>query len=177
MKFKAQLTAMRIDLAGYREELDKTLRAEIAHGLMAWLDSVLNEIPSWSGASRATFVALAEKIGMHVPITTTPNARVMAGDRVGRGVVSGAASRLNLNDPPGHYTFEYHTDLPWLVWNEYHDANVEPDETKWPPPAKLLKPGPYEFQAKGAAAFRSATKNVSLPRVGPFIHGTKYKVG
>ena len=33
----------------------------IAQALMAWLEAVLAEIPVWSGASRATFVKLADR--------------------------------------------------------------------------------------------------------------------
>ena len=39
--------------------------------------------------------------------------------------------KLNLNEPPGHYTFTYQTSLPHLIWNEYHNANTDPDPTKW----------------------------------------------
>ena len=52
-------------------------------------------------------------------------------------------ARSQTDKTKGVYTFTYSTTLPWLVWNEYHDANVDPDPTKYPPPAKLKKPGPY----------------------------------
>ena len=40
----------------------------IAQALMVWLEAVLAEIPVWSGASRATFVKLAQQIGYDLPV-------------------------------------------------------------------------------------------------------------
>lgn len=166
MKFTGQIAAPRIDLIGYRTALDKAMREAIAQAVMEWLNRVLEEIPDWTGASRATFVKLASTIGMNV---THKDTRSFMGDSESQG-------KLNLNEPPGHYTFTYQTSLPHLIWNEYHDANTDPDPTKYPPPAKLWKPGPYEFQAKGLMAFVNFAKSVDLPSVAPFITSTKITV-
>jgi hypothetical protein len=168
MKFTAQFNAPRLNLSDYRMALDRAMREAISQALMEWLNRVLDEIPDWTGASRATFVKLAESIGMGV----THNL-----GRAGQGIASSLGSKLELDTPPGHYTFTYQTTLPWLIWNEYHNANEEPDPTKYPPPAKLHKPGPYEFQAKGLMAFIQFAKSVDLPAVGPFIVSKKVRVG
>jgi hypothetical protein len=46
---------------------------------------------------------------------------------------------------------------------------VDPDPTKYPPPAKLHKPGPYGFQLKGVDAFQQVADRVRLPRVAPYV--------
>src|SRR5271157_1935830 len=176
MKFKAQFVAPRFDVSGYRDALNKAMTEAISKALMEWLDSVLEKIPEWSGASRATFSTLAGTIGMAIPSSPTASAMSTVGSRVGEGIMSSAGSKLSLNEPPGQYTFTYQSNLPWLVWNEYNNANENPDPTKWPPPAVLLRPGPYESQAKGLMTFRQSSKGVSLPAAGPFCIGKKIKV-
>jgi hypothetical protein len=121
-------------------------------------------------------VKLAQTIGMNVPISPTPTALGSVGDRTSEGQNS-SQGKLNLDTPPGYYTFMYQTSLPHLIWNEYHNANQDPDETKWPKPALLLTPGPYEFQAKGLMAFMQFAKSVDLPAVRPFVQVKKIKAG
>ncbi len=176
MKFQGKFAVPRLDLAGYRAALDKRMREAIAQGVMEWLNAVLDKIPDWSGASRATFVKLAQTIGMNVPISPTPTAMGSVGDRSSEGQ-NNSQGKLNLDTPPGRYTFKYQTSLPHLIWNEYHNANQDPDETKWPKPALLLNPGPYEFQAKGLMAFMQFAKSVDLPAVRPFVQVKKIKAG
>jgi len=168
MKFTAQFAAPRIDIAGYRAALDRHMREALTQAVMHWLGHVLDVVPCWSGASRATFQRLASTIEVRVPISPVTN------DRISQGFAE-SEGKLNLDEPPGCYTFTYRTSLPWLVWNEYHNANSEPDATKWPPPAKLLQPGPYEFQAKGYLAFIDFAKSVDLPDVAPFIKANQIK--
>ncbi len=182
MKFTGKFFDVWIDLDGYQAALDTAMREIMAQAVMEWLSAVLDEIPFWSGASRATFVKLAETIGMSVPAVASvlPGSRGGAlhtvGDRTSLGQEN-SQGKLNFNEPPGFYTFTYQTSLPHLIWNEYHNANQEPDETKWKPPALLLKPGPYEFQAKGLIAFNRFAKGVVLPSVAPFVRGTRMEVG
>jgi hypothetical protein len=171
MKCTGKFAAPRIDLDGYRAVLDKAMRETLAQALVEWLTRVLEEIPSWSGASRATFALLADTIGMSVPNAPATNSRI------GQGMSESIGSKLSVNEPAGHYTFTYQTTLPWLIWNEYNDANVDPDPTKWPPPAVLKKPGPYEFQAKGLVAFLHFADGVRLPSVKPFIKAKTIKAG
>lgn len=159
MKFTHSFRAPRINVDAYKKALDKHMREALAQGLMEWLDACLLEIPNWTGASRATFWRLGETIGMSVGAS---------GSRVAIGHAAGSGS-LNADSDKGVYTFTYGTTLPWLIWNEYHNANVDPDPTKYPPPAKLRKPGPYHFQEKGAKAFQKYAQSVSLPKVGPYV--------
>ena len=168
MKFKAEFIVPKIDMASV-SLIDETLKEAISQAVMEWLNAVLGLIPVWSGASRATFKKLASIIGMNVPVDM---ASVTSREGIGESLSSG---KVSFNDPPAVYTFEYSTELPWLIWNEYHNANEDPDPTKWPPPAKLKRPGPYEFQQRGYLAFVQFAKTVVLPDI-RLKAGTKIKV-
>lgn len=167
MKFTHIYWAPRLDLTGYKKALDAAMREVLAQGLMAWLEAVVAEVPVWSGASRATFVKIASRIGASVPIGGAP----AAVDRTAMGMAA-STGEMVMDANSGLYVFKYGTDLPWLVWNELHNANVDPDPTLF---AKLKKPGPYEFQVKGAAAFLHNTSHVSLPVVAPHIRSTRVR--
>ena len=68
----------------------------------------------------------------------------------------------------GRYVFTVPTTLPWLIINEYFDA------TQWG--FHLKKPGPYDFQKKGQAAFRKFAETVRLPDPFECLKSTKIKV-
>lgn len=166
MRFTASLAAPSLDVAGYRKALHAHMQAMIAQGLMEWLEAVLAKIPVWSGASRATFIPLASRIQFNIPISP----KVI--DRRGVGIAS-AAGPLEIDEEKGRYAFEYRTWLPWLVWNEYHNANVDPDPGLF---ARLLKPGPYNFQVKGYEAFKQFSQKVDLPAVSRYVKSVRVKV-
>ena len=63
----------------------------------------------------------------------------------------------------------YTTSLPWLIINEYFDA------TQWG--FHLKKPGPYDFQAKGLAAFLKFAEKVRLPDPFSCLKFAQIKVG
>ena len=170
MKFTYSFNCPRIDVDRYRSELDKKMREAVAQAVLEWLDAVLMEIPTWSGASRATFIKLGMQIGMNIPVEPAAGnwkhglftSRV---DRRGDGL-SQSTGKVDCDASKGRYVFIYGTTLPWLIWNEYHNANVEPDATLF---YKVIKEGPYNFQTKGAEAFKRFAETVELPRVAPFV--------
>jgi hypothetical protein len=166
MRFTASLAVPTLDLQGYRKALHAHMQEALAHAIVTWLAAVLEEIPVWSGASRATFIPLASRIQFNIPITP----RVI--DRRGVGIAS-AGGELEIDEEKGRYAFEYRTWLPWLVWNEYHNANVDPDPGLF---GKLLRPGPYNFQVKGYEAFKRFSQSVDLPAVAPYVRSTRIKV-
>jgi hypothetical protein len=174
MKFTAQFSIPRIDVAAYQSALHAHMSDMIAHALMVWLEAVLAEIPVWSGASRATFVKLAQQIGYSLPVAP---AAVSAAhglftsriDRTGRGEASSDGGVVT-NQQTGEYSFTYSTTLPWLIWNEYHNANIEPDPTLF---YRLIKEGPYNFQAIGARAFLRFADRVDLPPVKPYVQAER----
>lgn len=170
MKFTARLSAPRIDVAAYHNALDRHMSDLIAQAAMVWLEAVLAEIPVWSGASRATFVKLANAIGHSLPVAPAAvnTAHGLFTSRIDRTGMGQAASdgEVVADKNTGEYTFTYSTTLPWLIWNEYHNANVEPDPTLF---YRLIEPGPYNFQIIGARAFLRFADNVALPPVGPHV--------
>lgn len=169
MKFTHSFRSPRIDVERYRTELDKRMREAVAQAVMEWLDAVLLEIPVWSGASRATFVKLAAQIGMGVPIAAgNSGSLVNRLDRRGEGVAQSTGT-VEYDKDRGRYAFVYGTTLPWLIWNEYHNANSDPDPTLF---YRVLKEGPYGFQAKGEEAFKRYAETVELPRVAPYVKPT-----
>jgi hypothetical protein len=167
MKFKYSYRSPQIDLVSYKKELDKTMRELLALGLASWLEAVIAEVPLWSGASRATFLKVASEIGYPVPVGGGPAPL----DRIGIGQ-SASTGELVADIESGLYTFTYGTSLPWLIWNEYHNANFEPDPTLF---GRLKNPGPYNFQVKGAAAFVHATGDASLPLVAPYVRSKRVR--
>ena len=165
MKFAAQFSVPRIDVAAYQSALHSHMSDMIAQAVLSWLEAVLAEIPVWSGASRATFKKLADSISYSLPIAPT----VM--DRTGRGEACGDGGMV-ANKETGEYSFTYSTTLPWLIWNEYHNANVEPDPTLF---GRLIKEGPYNFQAVGARAFLAFADKVDLLPVAPYVTAQRVK--
>ena len=176
MKFTAQLSMPRIDVAAYRAALDRHMSDVIAQAVLVWLEAVMAEIPVWSGASRATFVKLASAIGHSLPVAP---AAVSAAhglftsriDRTGMGQATSDGG-VTADKQTGEYSFTYSTTLPWLVWNEYHNANVEPDPTLF---YRVLKEGPYNFQAVGARAFLRFADKVDLLPVKPHVVAVSVK--
>jgi hypothetical protein len=166
MKFTGTLSKPHLDLTAYRKVLDKHLREALAQALMEWLEATVlampEGLPVWSGATRATFLALARHIEYDIPIAPMAPSREAQGE----------SQSLGLYDPgektPWHYTFTYVTTLPWLLVNEYFDAR------QWGFPLK--HPGPYEFQAKGQVAFRRLAESVHLPDPFEFVQSRKIKV-
>jgi hypothetical protein len=162
VKFKPSYKTAQLNLDGYKKLLDGQMREALAVGLAAWLDATATEVPVWSGASRATFLKVASQIGYPVPIDG-----ISVADRTAIGQAA-SKGELVADIESGLYTFTYATNLPWLIWNEYHDATVEPDPLKGCT-LPLRKPGPYQFQVKGTAAFLHNTGDTALPAVAPHI--------
>ena len=176
MKFTAQFSVPRIDVSAYRNALDRHMKEAISQALLIWLEAVLAEIPVWSGASRATFQKLAGAVGYSLPVAPVAvnaahglfTSRI---DRTGMGQAS-SAGEMVADKKTGEYTFTYSTTLPWLIWNEYHNANVDPDPTLF---YRLIKEGPYNFQAIGARAFLRFSDDIDLLPVKPFMYGERVK--
>jgi hypothetical protein len=157
MRFTRVLKAPTLALQAYRKALDKHMREVAAKAATEWLNTVLREVPVWSGASQATFKRLADQIEYGLDIAPVAKSREAEG-------MAQSTGKLTATD--SIYAFEYGTSLPWLIWNEYHNANVDPDDTLF---AQVLKEGPYYFQVKGQIAFERFAETVTLPKVSPYI--------
>lgn len=165
MKFKVLFKAPRVDFGAYRKQLQDVLGDAIARAAFEWLGATTDAIPTWSGASLATFSHLASAVGLNLSIA--PVARV---NRINLGL-SNATGTLTTDAQKGIFQFEYSTSLQYLIFNEFNNANViRPPELFH----RLIQPGPYGFQKKGADAFEKAVKDVRLPD--PTFSVTTYRV-
>lgn len=164
MKFKGNLTSFNINVASYRRALHEELSEEITRLAFVWLDAVLAEIPTWSGASRATFLQLSHEISYSLSIDPVVTSRISFGQRHGTGKMTADAKK-------GLYTFEYTTDLKHLVHNEFNSPESDPNVFH-----RLKKPGPYHFQIKGEAAFRKEAATVRLPSLMKHLKKTKLRI-
>ncbi len=161
-------------MTSYMRALDAAMREAIAHGMFMYLQAVLARIPTWSGASRATFMQLASQISFNIPISPVAWS---GGGKHAKGTQHGAllnriplgesngTGRLIIDANSGQYHFEYTNSLEYLTFNEYHDANAGGDPKVF---SRLKNPGPYDFQGKGRAAFEADAKSARLPS--PFEH-------
>lgn len=165
MRFTSELSLIDLDLRGYERAVDRELTEKTKEAARSWLRTVLVIIPTWSGASRATFEDLASKVGFNVtygPQRSFKNRRPL-GRATGRGNVS----------REGHtWFFTYETDLRYLAYNEFNHVvfgqapNVFRREG-------LLNPTPYRFQEAGRKDFESFAQTVRLPSPFNFIRGRR----
>jgi len=164
MKFTGNLVQLKVDEPALRKAIHAELSNEIARLAFVWLEAVLSEIPVWSGASRATFMRLAREAGYSLAIDPVVKSRISFGQRHGTGKMSADAKK-------GIYSFEYTTDLKWLVHNEYNSPESDPAVFH-----KLKKPGPYNFQIKGRAAFRKEAATIRIPLSSKFLKKTTLRI-
>jgi hypothetical protein len=163
MKFTAAFQIPRLDGAKYAKILREQFTDHLTEAAVEWLGAVTPKIPVWSGASIATFLPLARAVSY--PLMIQPSL-LSRGSRVSLGL-DNAVGTFDVDEGKGEFTFTYSTTLAHLIWNEFNNANIHPDPTKWPPPAELITPGPYGFQGIGQEAFERYARGVTLPD--PFL--------
>ena len=166
MRFKGKLVSFDINMAKYKKKLHEQLLEDLGRVAFAWLDEVLAEIPEWSGASRATFLQLARKVGYSLNISPKVISREAFGAQHGQG-------SMTTDKAKGRYTFTYSTDLKWLVSNEYKHNTSKNDPSVF---HRLLRPGPYHFQKAGLAAFERESQGVRLPNPWKYLKLTNHRI-
>ena|SRR4030042_4783860 len=158
MKFTTNFQTLSFDLAAYERALTNHLVEENKRAGQVWIHAAVEQIPipTWSGASRATFQKLAEELGTSVPI----GPRMSREDRAPLGRALSTASGV-ITDTRNHfYGFMYSSNLRYLAYNEFNRA------VPGPPPqpfGRLRTPTPYHFQEKGLKAWVAFAKTVKLP--------------
>lgn len=154
MKWKAKLQSPRINMEAYQRTLHEEMSEVITRAAFAWLTSVLEQIPVWSGASHATFLQLSRQVGYTLSVSPRAMSRIPYGQSQGDGEI--------IADPvKGYYAFNYETTLKHLIYNEYNNANADPDPALF---YRLRQPGPYGFQQIGLRAYLEAIAGTELPR-------------
>lgn len=161
MRIKAQFQIPKLNLQQYAQQLRRQTVDAVAFGAYEWLDAATADIPTWSGASRATFLQLAKAVGHPFSIGTPAR---FAPNRFALGIGNSEGSFDA--ETPGKVTFTYATTLRHLIFNEFNNANLGGDPAVF---SRLLEPGPYRFQEKGATAYQRVIINFSLPDPRPFI--------
>jgi hypothetical protein len=134
-----------------------------------WINTAVSLIPVWTGASHATFIKLAGKIGQTFSVGGI-NMPGFVGPAEGQRASQGRLTTWN-----GVYVAEYSTTLWHLIYNEYNDGNANKEAAHVY--SRLIRPGPYGFQEQANAAFQAYTAaNVSLPSPWTYITLVNRKV-
>ena len=170
MRFKATFITPTLLIPEWKARVQREMQSALERGVIAWLAAATAPIPVWSGASRATFQALAARVNFVLSIDPTG-----LGSRLGVGPAGGAAAssgRFFGSPSKGEFFAEYRTSLEHLVFNEFNNANAGGDPKVF---SRLRSPGPYNFQAAGNAAFRQVVNGIRLP-FPKFRAGKKVKV-
>jgi hypothetical protein len=160
-----------IDMSLYRKKMLAYVREINKRAGRAWIKEVIKgtPIPTWSGASRATFTKLARDLGTVVPIgpIQAPTRRVGLGAASSKG--SGIIEDSSKNDL--FIGFKYTTNLKYLVYNEYNKATAG----KYPRPySNRVRFTPYNFQPRAADAWREVAKEARLPD--PYDYITRKRI-
>jgi len=157
MKTTTKFKPLKLDEKAYKRALRAFFKQKIKEAVRVYLSAtVLAIIPTWSGASRATFEKLAHDAGTSIPYGPQRSIK----DRKPLGRNTSAGSGIHMNPATGKWSFSYKTQLRYLEYNEYNRA------TKGFPPQPFsdkVRFTPYGFQASGAAAVTSFMKKVKLP--------------
>jgi len=124
------------NLGAYRRELDREITEILARSAFEYVVAAVEQIPVWSGASRATFSRLASIVSAPLPISPVVSSGVSRGASQGGG---------GLNVRNGLGSFIYQTTLPHLVFNESNNGNT-PGGRGPGQFGRLRTPGPYNFQ-------------------------------
>ena len=177
MKFTVRFQAPTINVQNWVARLDSRMSKHLDRAATVWLNAtVLLAIPVWSGASRATFLKLAREISFPLTITgikDTARGRINSGSAGPRLGFQQSKGEVSKGQVPGVYTFTYGTTLFHLVFNEYNDANANPEAGRLF--SRLREPGPYNFQEIGKNAFEDYVKGlVELPS--PWKKGSVLKI-
>ena len=152
--WRANLNGLHLPLPGIRAAIDSRVLESTKIGARIWLTEVLSIVPTWSGASRATFEALAQAVGFTVtygPIRSFKDRRSL-----GQGAGVGGIRKTK-----DGYEFYYSTSLRYLVFNEANVATVGVAGVF----KGLINPTPYKFFEKGEKAFLEYARTVRLPVV------------
>jgi hypothetical protein len=169
MKFKFDFYSMNLDLVAYLRATIKDLRSYNERAGQAWINAAvrLTPIPTWSGASRATFQKLAAELGTTVPIGPIRSKR----DRTSLGRASSVGSGVIEDKRKAYVGFVYETDLRYLAYNEYNMAvaGLPPQ-----PYSNNVRFTPYNFQSRAQVAWLAVAQTAKLSN--PYRYLTKRKM-
>jgi hypothetical protein len=166
MKFKAEFYTMHLNMGAYEKAMLKALRKYNERAGRAWIHTAVDmtPIPTWSGASRATFQKLASELGTSVPIGS-----LRTKSRVSLGRSTSAGSGIIENK--SYVGFQYSTNLRYLAYNEYNAARAG---TPPAPFSNNVRFTPYGFQDRARSAWEDVAKTAEL--LNPYKYLNKRKI-
>ncbi len=144
-----------MNLRAWLGSLDAKMQLSTEQAARVWLRAALENVPDWSGASRATFEQLADAVGERVNINIAENAP----DRIALGRLNsrGGIERIG----KASWRFFYENNLRYLAANETTTVTVGEAGVRW----GLIEPTPYNFRDAANAAAEAFTANITLPRI------------
>jgi hypothetical protein len=169
MSFNVEFYAISIDTVAYRRALLAALQDLNERAGAAWVDAAVNQtpIPTWSGASRATFQKLASELGTTVPIGPIRSRK----NRIALGHANSTGSGVVTDKGRPYVGFIYATSLRYLAYNEYNIATAgRPPQ----PYSNNVRFTPYNFQSRAQAAWLAVAKTAKLPN--PYRYIIKRKM-
>jgi len=170
LKFKTRLTKFNLDMDKYRGHVAEKMRNELRKAVRVWLNATVRTVvPTWSGASRATFEVLAKKAGASISYGPQKSYK----DRKPLGRKESFAT-LSVDRKAGQYFFEWGTTLRYFILNNYTTQTYTPGAKDTGSGVILYKkgldnPGPYNLDQKGEKALKDFVASVSLPSPFNFI--------
>ena len=159
MKFRANLKRLELFPRSGAKAIDEYVHGLVEDAARVWLDAALAIVPAWSGASMATFEALASSIQYPVRIDVSSTAP----DRIALGRLFSAGGIRKIGS--GHWEFYYQTQLEYLIANE--TKNVKAGE--YGLRGKTIVPTPYNFREAGEKAVQNYVKEVESLAVANLI--------
>lgn len=155
MRIRNTWQGLKLNLRSLLGSMDAKMELATREAARIWLRKAIEGVPTWSGASRATFEQLADSVGERVPINIAPNApnRTSLGRLHGRGGVE--------RDGKNRWRFFYENNLRYLEANETRQVGVGEAGVKW----GLIEPTPYQFREAALQAVNAYAKTVTLPRI------------
>jgi hypothetical protein len=168
MKFKTDFVSFQLDLAAYQKALLNALHALNERAGQAWIHAAVDKtpIPTWSGASRATFQKLARELGTSVPIGP-----LRTKSRVSLGLSTSSGSGVEENKQAWYVGFVYTTNLRYLAYNEYNSAKAGSPPAPW---SNNVRFTPYNFQDRAKSAWQTVAAKAELPN--PYHYLQKRKM-
>ena len=166
MKFLAKLQLPKLDLNSYEKLVAVEMQQTLKDAVAVWLNATVRTVvPTWSGASRATYESIANKADTSIsygPIIAHKDRRPL-----GR-----RESKSKFQVGKYVYFFEWETSLRYFILNEhthqvYNPTARDTGSGKILSPFGLKHPGPYNLSEKGMAALQSFVQDIKLPN--PFL--------
>lgn len=155
LKFNVNMQWFKFDVLGYERDMRIFMEKYIKESGQVWLDVATQKIPTWSGASRASFQKLARALGTSIQIGPQKSRknRQPLGEETSIG-------EIIIDTKKDFYGFQWGSTLRYLNYNEFNRATPGPEpQPMW----AEIKNTPYNFQAEALDAWRAYTKGVDLP--------------